>query len=284
MVLIEACLAMALLYALLSIVASAGKEAIEAWLQKRKGDFRGALRDLLQEDGARQFLEHPRIRALTSATTQPDPDNKNDWPSYVDPKVFAAVAVELAREFPQSRIGQVAGWAASAGQGVPEVLQQVYSDRMERLSGSFKRNAQKSLLVIGMVVAIAVDADTIQMMRRLTTDAPARSALAQLSIQAGSEKDLAKACGVTVGADPQAKASQLISCVQRQAPDLLGWNAKKLDALTATPLGVLIGLLFTKTVGYLLTAIAISLGAAFWFDLISKVANIRSTSKSPRRS
>ena len=47
---------MALLYALLSMVASAAKEAVETRVQKRKEDFCGAMRDLLQEEVARRFL------------------------------------------------------------------------------------------------------------------------------------------------------------------------------------------------------------------------------------
>lgn len=282
MALIEACAAMALLYALLSIVASAAKEAVETWAQKRKDDFRGAMRDLLQDEGATRFLEHARIRALTSTIGPPDKDNKNHWPSYVDPKVFAAVATDLAKEFPNSRIGEVVTWAGTAKEGALEVLQQVYSERMERLSGSFKRHAQKSLLVIGLGVAVLVDADTIQMARRLSSDAPARTALAQLSMQASTQQDLEKACGVMAGDDSQTKSSKLIACVQTRAPDLLGWNGGKVAEIATTPWPLLPFVLVGKVFGYVLTAVAISLGAAFWFDLISKVANIRSTSK-PKR-
>jgi hypothetical protein len=277
MVLIEATAAMALLYALLSIVASAMKEAVEAWAQQRKSGFRSAMEDLLQHEGAIKFLKHARIRALTSATGEPDPGNKNHWPSYIDPKVFGVVAADLAKELPQSRIGEILAWAQTANQNAVQVLEQVYADRMERLSGSFKREAQKALLVIGFVVAALVDADTIQMARRLTTDAPMRTALAQLSISTTSAQDVERLCGIAAGASPRDRTSQLMSCVQEQAPDLLGWSSTKWAALFAAP-----WMFIVKAFGYALTAIAISLGAAFWFDLISKVANIRATTK-PRK-
>ena len=38
----------------------------------------------------------------------------------------------------------------------------------------------------------------------------------------------------------------------------------------------------TKSAGLLLTSLAISLGAPFWFDLLSMVSNIRGTGR-PRR-
>lgn len=38
----------------------------------------------------------------------------------------------------------------------------------------------------------------------------------------------------------------------------------------------------TKIVGLLLTALAVSLGAPFWFDMLNKVINVRAIGKSPK--
>ncbi len=38
---------------------------------------------------------------------------------------------------------------------------------------------------------------------------------------------------------------------------------------------------FSKSIGLLLTALAVSLGAPFWFDLLNKVVSIRSVGASP---
>jgi hypothetical protein len=40
-----------------------------------------------------------------------------------------------------------------------------------------------------------------------------------------------------------------------------------------------IGALLLKLLGYLITAAAVSMGAPFWFDVLNKVSNLRSTLK-----
>ena len=39
-----------------------------------------------------------------------------------------------------------------------------------------------------------------------------------------------------------------------------------------------------KIVGILLTTIAVSLGAPFWFDMLNKLVNLRSTGVKPKKS
>ena len=39
--------------------------------------------------------------------------------------------------------------------------------------------------------------------------------------------------------------------------------------------------LATRVLGAILTAFAVSLGAPFWFDVLGKIVNVRSTGKAP---
>ncbi|OAV45515.1 hypothetical protein [Lewinella sp. 4G2] len=54
----------------------------------------------------------------------------------------------------------------------------------------------------------------------------------------------------------------------------LGWEGVELRALTPYAL-------ISKLLGFLLTALAISMGAPFWFDLLKKLVNIRSAGNRP---
>ena len=54
----------------------------------------------------------------------------------------------------------------------------------------------------------------------------------------------------------------------------LGWDGVSLSAMTPYDLA-------TKMLGWVLTALAISLGAPFWFDLLKKLVNIRSAGSRP---
>jgi hypothetical protein len=60
----------------------------------------------------------------------------------------------------------------------------------------------------------------------------------------------------------------------------LGWSAD--DPRTMPSWGFMVWL--SKVSGWLLTAVAISLGAPFWFDLLSKFMIVRSTVKPREKS
>jgi hypothetical protein len=50
----------------------------------------------------------------------------------------------------------------------------------------------------------------------------------------------------------------------------IGWSSAEIP-----PNGASSWLWLTKVAGWLLTALALSLGAPFWFDLLNKLVNIR---------
>ncbi|RPH79952.1 MAG: hypothetical protein EHM80_06530 [Nitrospiraceae bacterium] len=60
----------------------------------------------------------------------------------------------------------------------------------------------------------------------------------------------------------------------------IGWSRESKDP-KALPSDV--GGWALKIIGLLLTAIAVSLGAPFWFDVLNKLINIRSAGKQPER-
>lgn len=59
-----------------------------------------------------------------------------------------------------------------------------------------------------------------------------------------------------------------------RAPLGLGWEGVSITEMSKYDL-------LTKLLGFILTALAISMGAPFWFDLLRKVANIRSAGNKP---
>jgi hypothetical protein len=280
MELVETCVALAMLYALLSVVASALKEALEVMAQRRKKNFKAAIEELLGFDGAKSFLEHPRIRPITSKIGDVDSTHSRHWPTYIDPATFSAVVMDIVQKKANSQLAKALQWANGAADAQIALAEKIYAERMERLTGSFKRNAQGWLLGLGLVLAVIVDADTVQMARQLTTDAPARAALVKLAENTTNAAAVEALCGKLKPLEPSssnelAKPSALLECVRLQTPEVLGWSDRKLQAAQSMGLLGWIG----KLIGYALTAIAISLGAAFWFDLIGKVANIRATNK-----
>ncbi len=127
---------------------------------------------------------------------------------------------------------------------------------MERVSGWYKRRTQLILFAIGLLSAVALNANAIIAANRLWSDDAIRDGLiAQVENQQDD----------TSGADA------LESLEEMGLP--LGWgDANRPDGT---------GGWVSSLAGWLLTAFAISFGAAFWFDVLNKFANLRNAGKKP---
>jgi hypothetical protein len=292
MELIEVIGALAMVYALLSVLASALKEVIEARLQQRKQGLKSALEDLLTLQGAAALVGHAAIDVVNNASATQDPANHRNWPSYLDPNTFARTvyALEMTEQIPKdTRLGKALDALKVPDSERINAMVAIYNERMDRLQGTFKRQSQKVLLLIGLVLAAALNVDTIGLAQELQRDPVRREMLVAMAQTEGSQASLQAHCGA--GSLPAASTSSehliaarpLADCV---AADLtragLGWQPSHRKALAeAFSQGAGAGLLalLIKLFGYVLTALAVSLGAPFWFDLMSKVANLRATLK-----
>lgn len=292
MELIEVIGALAMVYALLSVLASALKEVIETRLQQRKQGLKSALEDLLTVQGAAALVGHAAIDVVNNASATQDPANHHNWPSYLDPNTFARTvyALEISEQIPKdTRLGQALEALKVPDSERINAMVTIYNERMDRLQGSFKRQSQKVLLLIGLALAAALNVDTIEMAQELQRDPVRRELLVAMAQKEGSMGSLQAHCGAgnlpaaTTSGEQLIAARPLADCV---AQDLtragLGWQAIHRKAISeAFQGGTMSGLLalLLKGFGYLLTALAVSLGAPFWFDLLGKVANLRSTLK-----
>ncbi len=158
-----------------------------------------------------------------------------------------------------------------------------YDSAMDRVSGWYKRHTQIMLFFIGLSSAIILNADALTVTRSLMQDTVLRQAVvAQAQIVVGTAglpgtrpdsfadtEDKLRKIGLPLGWNNmpqyyQAMKSQctLSDCIQK----------------SFTPEGFFGYFVFT-IVGWFITAIAITVGAPFWFDLLAKFMQIRSALK-----
>jgi hypothetical protein len=153
-----------------------------------------------------------------------------------------------------------------------ENIEQWYDNAMERVSSAYKRRTQALILVIGVLVAAAVNADSINLVTTLSTNKAVRDSLVAASAQ------IPKAAPGT--SDATAAAGEFETNLKRIRNSGLpfGWVAKsaagELRGVPGDPSSWI-----QKAIGLLLTVAAISLGAPFWFDVLNKLAVIRSAVK-----
>ena len=152
-----------------------------------------------------------------------------------------------------------------------------YNDVMDRASGWYKRQAQKILVGVGLVIAVVFNADTLSIYERLESDPAALQEVVQLADSFVASND-----SLTINKiDPEFQESydQLKYLLNYQISNIksplgLGW--KNVDFNKLGPYDWL-----TKILGYIVTALAISLGAPFWFDLLRKIVNLRQSGGKP---
>lgn len=153
-------------------------------------------------------------------------------------------------------------------------LEHWYDDAMDRVSGWYKRYVQRIILAISIVLVASLNVDSIniaQVLWRLPTERAAVASAAAAHVPASNASQ---------NADQQIQA---ISALKLP----LGWTPPHTASAHSTdprhvPLGLASWLI--KLLGLILTVLALSLGAPFWFDALSKLGSLRQSGPKPATS
>jgi len=296
-------------FVLVSLICSAIREGLESYLKTRAAFLEHGIRELLHDKGtgglANSFYNHPLIYSLYS---EPYPDSPSvtrpstlargkGLPSYIPSRNFALAMMDIAARGPETN-------EFTAGPGTPPLtlaavranilnienapvqramlmaidtaegdlaqaqanLAAWYDSSMDRVSGWYKRATHKVLLFIGLLVAVGMNIDTLEIGEYLYNDDIARAALVARAQAAVDDSTF-------LSQDFRESRSQLA------ALDLpIGWDGARF-ARPDSPWDVL-----SPLIGWLITALAATLGAPFWFDLLNKFIVIRSTVKPQEKS
>ncbi|SEA54841.1 hypothetical protein [Nitrosospira multiformis] len=153
-------------------------------------------------------------------------------------------------------------------------LEDWFNKAMERVGGWYKRWTQRVLLCLATLVVVASNADTVMLIERLSKDNVLRA-----SIVAAAE-DTVKTQVDAVSADTALKAAENLKLP-------VGWSLDPNDpGYFRTPKlsWEYTGWAFYKIFGLLISILAVTLGAPFWFDTLSKFVNLRSAGTPPGES
>jgi hypothetical protein len=302
---LEVVIGLVFIYLIFSIFCSAINEWVARLIDLRAKTLRTGIKELLQDGAAGQLADalyaHPLIKGLQMRKWKV-PGRGSVGPSYIPARTFAqalfdeAVNVTAggasAKTSGLSTEAQKLVNAVIAGAGanvtlIQDRLEKWFDDSMERVSGIYKRRTQGIIVVIAAVVAFAFNVDTIRIARRLHGDPVLRAAMVKRA-DAFVRRDSAvvdslRKVGLSGDSLERARvrASQAVSrayvdTLQTELP--LGWEKCKSGGWKVWQCNPLSGL---NVLGLLLTIIALSLGAPFWFDTLNKLANLRQTGVPP---
>ena len=160
---------------------------------------------------------------------------------------------------------------------------------MDRASGVYKRNAQLLCFFLGFAIAIIFNLDSLFLAQRLSQDTAMRSALA-----GGAETIVRESTAQNSQSFNPGKLqeninsllgnSSFIAPITENADNLMSCPDKKQTSKNPTSCDPSEKTLnpwkiFPTVAGWIITALAIYMGAPFWFDILGKLVNVRSTGK-----
>lgn len=275
---VEVVIGLSFLFAVLSLVSSGVNELISSVFALRARNLEKGVAHLLADPAeAAVIYQHPIIQSLFRSRR---------LPSYIPADKFALALLDTKVK---AAIGAAAGDEAaitSAIQGLPagrvkdtldilwrdathdadrfrKSVEGWFDDTMERVSGWYRRLVQAILVAIGVVVAVGLNVNTLTVTERLWTDVPLRTAVvaqAQRAVPppAGDKQ------GVQDALDNVQAGLKTIGGLSLP----IGWGTSARPRWSTW---------YAAGAGWAITALAISMGAPFWFDLLGRVARLRST-------
>ena len=255
-----------------------------------------AIKGMIGHDTTTDFVQHPFFQQLAAGSRERTKvsGTRKAMPSYINASTFSAILLDVMNIDSKT---DLAAKIESLPNGAPKKLAQFllkqtngelhelkkkvedwFNEVMDRASGAYKRSSQRWLVSIGIVLAVLFNADVINIYHNLSINATLSNIVADqattfVNTQATpgapnlENPDIAAAkskIGILVNENIGALASPL-----GLGWDSVDWN--KVDFKWW----------LYKIIGWLSTALGISLGATFWFEALKKLVSMRAAGPAP---
>ena len=300
-------LGLVFVYLILSLVCTSATEIVAGVMRLRAKTLAEGIRNLLRDPKIeKEFFEHPLIKSLNIRGRSPSyiPAQTFRWvltsiivgigrPKGV--KEIRAAVEQGVQENPELKNGLLT-LIGEAGKDIEQLHKNIeiwFNNAMDRVTSWYKSRAQVITFCVALVVAVASNADTIDITKALSNNPALRQALV------AQAEEYAKRESLTDTVQPRTTLTQVSDSGAGHKP-AKEVTLSVLDSLTrpATRIKQNIGELeqlgvplgwkeapagwgwLTKITGLLLTTLALTLGAPFWFDMLKKIVNIRSSGAS----
>jgi hypothetical protein len=176
-----------------------------------------------------------------------------------------------------------------------------YDDAMERVTGYYKKKIQEAIIITALIVAAIFNADSIRIAKYLYNNPEAARELADQASRIVADTTIIKKVEeIRAQNDSLSKTSEQalaeiqssVTYIKATAEKIyqtklpLGWSGETLlddgDKKTEQGDGNNVGRWLEKLIGLLLTALAVSLGTPFWFEMLNKLVNLRNAGNKPK--
>lgn len=267
-----------------SLLASTVMEVIAALFSLRARHLDYTLNNMLGEKSA-DFLRHPLFKQLSYATNRRARISAYHLPSYISKETFTSILADLLNADSKEALakhidsldegdlkrmmqflfrqanGNPAAFKAELGRWFDEV--------MDRAKDWYKRYLKWWLFAIGLGLAVIFNADTIQIYQNISSSATTQDFLVAMASNFEARTD--SVAGPDLNLTLEESVARMDSMLQRiehiRSPLGLGWGPS--DTGRTIPWWLI------KLAGLLLTGIAVTMGAPFWYDILKKLLSLR---------
>ncbi|OYT12309.1 MAG: hypothetical protein B6I19_09990 [Bacteroidetes bacterium 4572_114] len=276
---IEVVIGLVFVYILYSLLVTIVTELISSLINERGRVLKKGLQRMLDDDGeailSNEFLQRPEIKYLSS---------KNRLPSYINAPTFSKAMINIFRKANDANnafgdymeklktekegsdtkeiIYNIMVEANGNIEKLKTLLDSWYNETMDRVTGWYKRKIQLITFIIGLLIAFSLNVDTIAIAKKLTRESDTR--LEMVKLATGYAKEANADTATTARVNTEVK--QIIDDIRDQE-SIISISASSLDPRTSA--------FWLYVLGCLITAIALSLGAPFWFDVMNKIVKLR---------
>jgi len=281
---------------LFSLLASSILELIAGFLSLRGQQLVNAIRGMIGSGATDYFLGHPFFQQLAAGSKERTKIGgiKRALPSYISSGTFSSILLDMMEidnradleaaiaglpEGPSKKLAQFL-YRQTNGE-LPEFkkkLEEWFNEVMDRASGAYKRTSQRWLVGIGLSLAVVFNVDVINIYHSLSINSTLSNFVADAATNYANTQPAPTAPNLN-NPDITAARQKIGTLVNDniaalESPLGLGWSTvdwQKIDGKWW----------LYKIIGWLTTAIGISLGATFWFEMLRKLVSLRSSGPAP---
>lgn len=280
-------------FLLLGLICSVVNELIARLIALRSRTLEVGIRNLLSgkdanaKEFSEAFYEHSLIKGLYRKGWFDKIFKRKGRPSYIPNPTFAIALLDIlksddkttsepVKEFlkvvaalPESDMkNALITLIDGTEKGIEQVQKKIevwFNNTMERITGWYKRKIQMIGLSVAIAITTGMNVDTFLIANSLYRDPTLRA-----SIVASATEALNKT--------PETDTLSFMKSVKQIQGEIdrlglpMGWSDQRYIPHH-------FGGWLKKIFGWLFTALAVSLGAPFWFDILSKIVQLRSTGK-----
>jgi len=284
---------------LFSMLTSAVVEVYHAFKASRGNHLKETIEMMLGPEKARHFIEHPYFKQLSSATK---PNSAQKLPVWIDKGTFSTILADILTPESgltvQQRIDKIENdelrkvmnflWRQSGGDAhlFQAKVEHWFEEVMVRAKEWFIDSTKWRLFFFGTVLAAALNADTIQIYKSLSANANLRDEVVKAADMFANSADTVL---VYRNAPPKSGAAAKDSTIILPAKDTTEARANFVkikgmyDQTISSPLGLGWGQSkpenwwdwLSKIVGWLVTGVAVTMGAPFWFEMLKKLLSLK---------